>query len=894
MSGGPEEIDVVRWRRVAGIVEVALELDRATRAAYLETLGRQDEDLRRRVFAILRSMGVVQSGDELAQGDAVPSEPTEDTIGPWRIVRLLGRGGMGTVFLAERADDEYERQVAIKVIGIDSGAPVVHQRFLSERQILAGFDHANIAKLFDAGTNRDGRPYLAMEYIDGLPIDEYCFANELGIKARLELFKKVCAAVSYAHRNLVVHRDLKPSNILVTSDGEPKLLDFGIAKLLDPESFPIELEQTRTAHRPMTPNWASPEQLNREPISTSTDVYSLGLVLFKMLTGALPSRGAFRSLGAPSGDTGDLSDRPSRLLARSSGENEMLFWPADQKPHAIRRLRGDLDNIIMKALRTEPNRRYPSVESLSDDLDRFLEGRPVSATRDTPLYIFRKLASRYRWQLTAAVVFVFAIISVAGVALHQAEQVRRERDQTVFAREQAERQAALAEKQAALAEKQAKRAEGSLQFLSDLLRAADETERLQQDLSVRDLLSEGLGRLESGEVTAPEAKMELLELIADAFKDFRDLPSAVHAQELAYDTAVASDLPEQDRLRLLADLAFLQIAQGDQSQVRETCGTILRSSAPAGIRLSCLEALEILASFEGNLREQVRLSHLILEGVAQQDQPGEGFSELIGVTQLRRSGLLSAEEAASLLEAVCRMALHELSPEAAHGILQVAASSLAFFLPDRGDKQTASLVIAWLENHLPASHQHDTVAGNRLLSIAWTYRWQGRFDEAMAILDKVESIGRRMVELDPGHLRGRWLLAAVSSRRGRVWQELGQENQARGEFEKALAGFRGLYEMSGENFFIQRDFSTALMEAGHGDEARPIVQALIEKGLRQSGFLELAEQRGLLPDPMPPDVEFELVIPPSIQARFDAARHIRLPWEPQPSEGPGQDSEDRP
>ena len=861
--------EVKSWRRVAGIVEVVLELDRPTRAAYLETLGHQDRDgdLRRRVLTILLSMGAIQLADAPTEGALPSARPVaEDRIGPWRIVRVLGRGGMGVVFLAERSDDEYERQVAIKVIGSETGAPVAYQRFLSERQILAGFDHANIGKLFDAGTNREGRPYLVMEYIDGLPIDEYCFENELGVTERLELFKKVCAAVSYAHRNLVVHRDLKPSNILVTAEGEPKLLDFGIAKLLDPENFPVELEQTRTAHRPMTPNWASPEQLNREPISTSTDVYSLGLVLYKMLTGTLPSRG----LQALAEDSGELSDRPSRLLAKSSGD-EMAAWSAEKKPHAIRRLRGDLDNIVMKALRTEPPRRYPSVESFSDDLERFLDGRPVSATRDTPVYLFRKLAVRYRWQLTAAAIFVLAILSVAGVALYQAEQVRRERDQTVIARENAERQAILAEKQA-------KRAEGSLQFLSDLLRAADETERRQQDLSVRDLLVEGLDRLESGEVTAPEAKLDLLDLIGSAFRDFRDFESAVKARRLAYETALESGVPEEESIRLLGSLALLQIATGDQGDIRASCQKIVQSTIRVESRLSCLRVLSALATAEGDLRQAAALARPTIDEVARRQNPAD-LTALTDLAALMTFGLLESEEMRPLLWQVARAVVHEVSLESRDSTLRSLSSAFMNTLSQQGDLPALRSVVAWVEADNKSIHRHDFIAANRLLPLVWSYRRLGRYDDAMAKVAIIDEIARRVVALDPTHLHGRWLLARADGLRGRIWRDQGVEDRALADFEQAAERFRALGEESGDNFYIQRGLATALLEAGYADEARPHVHDLIEKGVRWPYFLELAEELGLLPDPMPPAIEVDVSIPPALQARLDAARHVKLPWE---------------
>ncbi|HXW08654.1 MAG TPA: serine/threonine-protein kinase [Vicinamibacterales bacterium] len=381
-----------------------------------------------------------------AQASTVADAGTEDetgmypgaSLGPYRLVREIGRGGMGTVYLAVREDDEFRKRVAIKVLkpGMDSEAIV--RRFRHERQILAGLDHPYIANLLDGGTTPEGLPYFAMEYIDGQPIDRWCEARQLDTTARIELFRRVCAAVQYAHQNLIVHRDIKPGNVLVTGDGTPKLLDFGIAKLLNPELGESGSALTMAGPQMMTPEYASPEQVRGEPVSTSSDVYSLGVLLYELLTGTRPYRITSR---APSEIArvvcGSEPPRPSTAVTGTG-----LTQRGDDAPRASapgppsvattperlrRRLAGDLDNIILKALSKDPGRRYASVDLFSEDLRRHLTGLPVTARRDTPGYRVSKFVERNRAAVVAAGLVLLALIAGIVGTSWQARVARRER-----------------------------------------------------------------------------------------------------------------------------------------------------------------------------------------------------------------------------------------------------------------------------------------------------------------------------------------------------------------------------------------------------------------------------------------------------------------------------------
>jgi len=362
-------------------------------------------------------------------------------IGPYRALRLLGTGGMGAVLLAERADEQFRKRVAIKLIRAGMATEEVLRRFRRERQVLAQLDHPNIARLIDGGPTDDGLPYLVMDYVDGLPIDRFCEQHQLGLADRLRLFQKVCAAVEHAHQRLVIHRDLKPGNILISADGEPKLLDFGIAKVL--EAAPdTGLETTAPTQRLLTPRYASPEHLRGQPVSTTSDVYSLGVVLYELLTGKSPfAAGSDRLLSIEHAATAEEPTPPSAIVLakRRAGDRNGPAaahggdLPAGAMGQDTRRLSrglsGDLDNIILKALRKEPHRRYASVEALSQDIRRHLEGLPVSARPDTLRYRLAKFLRRNAiaagWAALLGLGLLLAAI-ISTSMYFQAEAARRE------------------------------------------------------------------------------------------------------------------------------------------------------------------------------------------------------------------------------------------------------------------------------------------------------------------------------------------------------------------------------------------------------------------------------------------------------------------------------------
>ena len=434
------------WPKVKEIFSAALELKPDERISFLNTACAADENLRSEVLGLLSAHD--SSGDFIQHPAVVDvgflvsdtnhsAAAAGQHIGTYEIIRELGRGGMGAVYLASRADEAFDKQVALKLIkrGMDSDAII--KRFVMERQILANLDHPNIARMIDGGTTEDGLPYFVLEYIEGTTITRYCDEHKLNTLERLKLFLQVCAAVQFAHQNLIVHRDLKPSNIIVTKDGTPKLLDFGIAKLLSVDSALVE---TETIGRLFTPEYASPEQLRGLPITTTSDVYSLGVVLYELLSGHRPFSLASRSAeeiarmittseplkpsvvitrheAMPHADDGHHSLTPEGISRTREGNVDKLR----------RRLVGDLDNILLKALRKEPERRYASVQDLSADLQRHLTGLPVLAREDTFAYRAGKFIQRNKASVAAAAVVAITLISATVVTTWQATVAKRER-----------------------------------------------------------------------------------------------------------------------------------------------------------------------------------------------------------------------------------------------------------------------------------------------------------------------------------------------------------------------------------------------------------------------------------------------------------------------------------
>jgi non-specific serine/threonine protein kinase/serine/threonine-protein kinase len=434
---------------VSDLVDAAMQLSPEARARYLD---QACDDPKLRMYIDSLVVPFDQAGDFLEE-PALESYARSSAevycanawigrrIGDYRLDEQIGEGGMGAVFRASRADDQYRKQVAIKLLKEGFESSYALARFRAERQILANLEHPNIARLLDGGQTEEGFPYFVMELVDGQPIDQYCDTHRLPIDERLRLFCTICSAVEYAHQNLVIHRDLKPANILVTTEGIPKLLDFGIARMLSPDLLADESDRTVSLLRVMTPEYASPEQIRGDPVTTASDVYSLGVVLYVLLTGHRPYYFTGRSPAVMAEVICNTEPpRPSTVVGRPEartnpdGSTTVLVSPEsvslarDDKPEKLRRrLSGDLDNVLLMALRKEPQRRYASVGEFSRDIQLHLQDAPVLAHQDTFLYRARKSIRRHRLVSVSVAIFILTVLGGILTTLHQARIARAER-----------------------------------------------------------------------------------------------------------------------------------------------------------------------------------------------------------------------------------------------------------------------------------------------------------------------------------------------------------------------------------------------------------------------------------------------------------------------------------
>jgi serine/threonine protein kinase len=429
------------WGKVRDLFEAALDLNPEGRGPFLDRACAGDAALRAEVNALLEAHQNADFMNEpagVAAASPLQPDPMEDRmIGPYKILRRIGSGGMASVYAAVRADQQFQKLVAIKLVRPGMDTRELLKRFLSERQVLAGLEHPNIARLLDGGTTPDGMPYLVMEYVEGVPLDAYCDSQKLSVSERLVLFQAVCRAVQYAHQSLVVHRDLKPSNILVTPERVPKLLDFGIAKLLRAGNLGQAVHLTRTNLRPMTPEYASPEQVRGEPVSTASDIYSLGVLLYRLLTGHSPYR--LRTASLPDLQHAICLEEPVRP-GKSIGPNntvieltpESVSQVREGRPDRLRRrLQGDLDVIVLTALRKEPQRRYASAERLGEDIERHLRGLPVSARKDTWRYRAGKFVARNKVGVAVAALVAVALLVSSAISIYYLRQMRAQRALTL-------------------------------------------------------------------------------------------------------------------------------------------------------------------------------------------------------------------------------------------------------------------------------------------------------------------------------------------------------------------------------------------------------------------------------------------------------------------------------
>jgi serine/threonine-protein kinase len=593
-----------RWQRMQDLFGRALPLPPASRARLLVDECGEDVSLREQVMALLLTTAdddgdLEDRIDRARQGTLpVPEIDAGQRIGRYRVQRLIGRGGMGTVYLAERADEHYHQIVALKVMARGLFHGDVAGRFRAERQILARLNHPNIARLLDGGQTDDGTPYLVMEYIEGLRIDEYCTQHQLSTRARLPLFQQVCAAVQYAHQNLVVHRDLKPSNILVTADGTLKLLDFGIAKLLTPGgSADVTAPLTRLRDRVLTPEHASPEQFRGEPIGTVSDVYSLGTLFYGLLSGLHPYEIEGRSLREVEKLVCESSPVPpsERVLTAANSNSS--------RPRQLaRELQGDLDNIVLQAMHPEAQRRYPSAAALAQDLQNHLIGLPVQAQPDTWGYRATKFLRRNAAAVTSSVLVVALI---AALIAFYTTRLAKERDVAEVERQTAARVS---------------------DFMIDVFRRANPNETDGNTITVRAALDAAARRIDTTLTDEPLLRLALMQRMSEAYNG---LGLWVEARVLTEKALAEERLAFGDRS---IEVARTLQALGD---IEHNSGQFDAAGHSFDEALAIREALaqnqdagaaELLSSSAKNLRAELRFAdaierHRRAEGLARALNP---------------------------------------------------------------------------------------------------------------------------------------------------------------------------------------------------------------------------------------------------------------------------------
>lgn len=583
--GNPSSMTPERWQRLQVLFDRALELDPQARAEFVVAECGEDLSLREQLLSLIMASATDDDRFEERVDGAIASMMLRDAelspghrIGHYKIVRLIGRGGMGAVYLAERADLEFDQSVAIKVVADGALSHRIVARLRSERQILANLNHPNIARLLDGGATQDGTPFLVMEYVDGQRLDRYCEERRLSIPQKLRLFQQVCAAVQYAHQNLVVHRDIKPSNILVTADGTPKLLDFGIAKLVDPNATTQGLALTRIHERVLTPEHASPEQVRGERVGTVSDVYALGVLMYELLSGLKPFN--FIGLSFDQIEKTICEVEPPKPSAAVLAASKLDIPTAEAS--LGKELAGDLDTLILKAMHKDPDRRYGSAGALSYDIENFLSRRPIAGRPDNFTYRARKFWERNRWAMATS---IGVVLLVAGLTVIYTWRLVQERN---------------------AAESERRTAQEISEFMQGVFDLADPTEARGNAITVREALDAAVIRIDSELKDQPRARADLLLAMTRAYrgiglwKQGLELAKKTVAQER--DAFGNSHVELAYALNIMADVHFVLSQHALAQPLLDEAWTIRDN---LGLTHD-LDAAHLLTSIGGNLRAQSR------------------------------------------------------------------------------------------------------------------------------------------------------------------------------------------------------------------------------------------------------------------------------------------------
>ena len=759
------------WGRARALFQTASALpDGADKRAFVVDQAGADERLRDEVLSLLEALdqaGSFLDGPRLgpaARLEDLAEEVQRDRVGPWRILRTLGRGGMGVVYLGERDAGDVTLQAAIKVVAGAADSVDIARHFRTERRILAALDHPGIARLLDGGTTDDGLLYFALEHVEGVPLTEHAKAQQLDLRARLSLFVEACAAVEFAHRRLVIHRDLKPGNILVGADGKPKLLDFGIAKILATAADADAAPATVTLRGWMTPAYASPEQLRGEPTSTATDVYALGLILYELLTGASPFAPATDPVETARAKLEGTIPRPSTAVLRAAAGGRAT----PEMTRLSRSLKGDLDTIVLKAIAAEPARRYTSAAALADEIERYLSGRPVLARPDTYGYRTGKFVRRHRWAVGFAAVAVIALLT--GLVLALVGQRRALR-----AEAEARTNAATAERVS--------------DFMVGLFRISDPGEARGNAVTARELLDRGAERVDKELEQEPDVRSRLRNVMAQAYGELGLYERQVSILEAQVDEVTRRTGADSiETLSLVNRLSSAEMRRGRYAVARdlaEKAVTGFEAVAPAA-RLELARALSQAAVCYRELGDLRRASEYLERSLAVREQlPEQAPADIIAILNnvaILRWRLGEQDAARPMYQRALDLAVAtygEDHPNVGHTLNNMAIMELAVKNYDAA-RNLHERALALRRRLLEADHPDIAESLNNLCDVALT---KGDFAAAQVACEEALAI-RRKVFKDPNPL-----IATTESNLGMALTGQGDLERAGQVLQRSLSGF---------------------------------------------------------------------------------------------------------
>ena len=796
----PEARDPAAQRRVLEVFEACLDCEPPARAGVLDETCGDDAELRAEVERLLALADksdplrpVTGSVVALAEAATTPSR-----VGPYAILERIGAGGMGEVFLAERDDGAFRRRVAVKRLRAGLNTEELLARFQRERQVQATLDHPGIARLLDGGQDDGGAPYLVLEHVAGAPVDAWCDEVRLSVRDRLALFARVCDAVEYAHQRGVVHRDLKPSNIMVTPEGEPKLLDFGIAKVLDEESFADEFVITQETFRMMTPAYASPEQLRFEPATEAADQYALGVILYRLLTGRLPHDFDGQSPAAI-----------ERIVTEEDPSPPSAVIGSDEETHATRReLRGDLDRIVLMALRKEPRRRYASVAGLAEDVRRHLGGRPVLARPDEKLYRLNRFVSRNRLAVALASGIIAALTIGLVVALNEARAAR------------------AAEAEAALERDDA---EAVTDFLTETLLSAKPGGAVHREATVRDVLDAAALRIERGQFTGrPIVESRVLQTLGDSYAHLSVYETAIRHLRRSLEIRLAELGPLDKRTIEAEFLLIISLKFGGGAVEGEArARALIERMAAGGAHLEQIHRVRNVLG--GTLRVQKRFE----EAEAVFRQAYEGLRATQGPDGLDTIGAMNNlgvalnlqgrhEEAESLLQECLERTVAALGPR--HPEVLNRRLNLGQALSGAGQQPAISYFESLVDDccaTLGVAHIDTCIARS---NFAGLLSKRGDLDRALELMEYDYAVS--FAQFGPDHDHTLAALAEVARVRFRV-------GQTREAFLAAIPQARRGAKVFGANskFALNARFGLGviLLRLKRASEARDILVPLLEE-----------------------------------------------------------------